>query len=285
MCVGGIRRSTIATSGVTSPTGATSSSAVAGLADDVEARPRRAAARRPRAAASCRRPGLRAWDLRSQPGPAGRRAPDPQPPVERLDAVGQPAQAGAARRDRRRPCRRRRPRPPACRSRARRRRSRSWPRRTWRRSSGPRRRGSRRRPRPAPAGARRASTCSATRTGARAASDSSATGSPWSLRTAGWMPRAIPRSSSSDAVSSSRAVWQQLRLRRVRRQLAGDQRAARSRARRAAAGRRRGGRARACGGRCRRPRRSARARPAGRSAGRAGRPAGARSRARSRRRR
>ena len=115
---------------------------------------------------------------------------------------------------RRRRCRRRRPRRRARRRRARPRRWRSTPRAYLatfvsalghevvgrdldrRRAGGPR--------------ARRAS---ATGTGARAASDSSATASPWSVSTAGWMPCASSRSSFSDARQLlARAGQQPLRL-------------------------------------------------------------------------
>ena len=96
--VGGIRMSTIATSGGSRSTCSSSASAVAALGRPRRSPPRPAAARRPRAAASCRRPALPAWDLRSQSRAAARRAPHPQPAVERLDAVGEAAQPRAARR-------------------------------------------------------------------------------------------------------------------------------------------------------------------------------------------
>ena len=53
--------------------------------------------------------------------------------------------------------------------------------------------------------ARRARRRAARAPGPRAASDSSATASPWPLTTAGWRPRATSRSSSSDAAISCRA--------------------------------------------------------------------------------
>ena len=285
MCVGGIRRSTIATSGVCSPTAAIRLVGGARLADDVEARlaeqHRDAFAQEHRVvgqhyahgiSALSRVPPAGGLQTFRRPSSASTRSASPrspEPPLgvgAALAVVGDLDDQGAVLAhdvDLRR----------------------SPPRRTWRRSSGPRRPGSRRRPRPARAGARRGRRRASTRTGARAASDSSATGRPWSDRIAGWMPRAMLRSSSSDVVELLAGGLEQLRLGRCRPAAVLDQRAGRSRSRRAAAGRRRGGRARACGARCRRPRRSAPATPAGRSAAPAGRPAGARSRARSRPRR
>ena len=120
---------------------------------------------------------------------------------------GRRARAGRSRargRRRRRRRRRRRPatRPFACDDADTRRARRA---RTWRRSRAPPRRGSRRRPRPAAGGARSGTSTIVTGTGERSASDRSAAPRPCSVSTAGWMPRASSRSSSSAARSSASA--------------------------------------------------------------------------------
>ena len=128
--------------------------------------------------------------------------------------------------------------------------------RTWRRWSAPRRPRSTPRPRPGRAAARRGR-CRPRPAAARAlASDSTAGSSPRSVSTAGWMPRASSRSSSSASVSSSPA--------RVEVGIVADAgappSAASARARRAAAARRRAGCAPAAAARRRPPRRCGRAR-------------------------
>ena len=162
-----------------------------------------------RANATCRRrPGSRSR--------ATRRAPRP----------GRPARAARCRPpDRRpRPRRRRRSREHAVRS-SRPRRAPTTPARTWRRSRAPRRRRSTRPPRPPReplVGGRRARPEAARARRAPRARRRS----PRSVRTAGWIPRASSRSSSSACVSSSRAparsaaapsgLGRELRLRRAR---------------------------------------------------------------------
>ena len=82
--------------------------------------------------------------------------------------------------------------------------ARTMPARTWRRSSASRRRRSTRPPRPRAGSARRQSTSRPGSALARPASRAPAA-RPRSVRTAGWMPRASSRSSSSACASSSRA--------------------------------------------------------------------------------
>ena len=219
MCVGGIRRSTIATSGVTASTG-DQLLGRAGLADHVEAglpeQQRDALAQQHRVVGQDYAHGISA---RSQC--PRRRAPDPQAPVERLDPVGEPTQAGAALGvgaafavvgdlDDSVPFSRATPR------------SRWPPRRTWRRWSGPRPRGSRRRPRPAPAAAprgRRRARPHRRAGGQRLERDRQ----PVVAQHGGVDALRDPRSSSSDAASSSRAVCSSSAYGLVGRHLAGDQ--------------------------------------------------------------
>ena len=190
-------------------------------ADHLEAVLAEQASRGPRAAGRCPRRSLRARDLRPHPGPAaarasrraaGRRAP---PRDQRVRAAPSRARCRRRRSRRRRP-RRRPARPP----RGDRRRCAASPARACRCSRGSRRRRSTRRPRAARAGARRARRPSRTGTGPRAASCSSATASPCPLTTAGWIPRARSRSSSSEsAISLSRLVEPRLARRDRRRAL------------------------------------------------------------------
>ena len=149
---------------------------------------------------------------RSVPAPCG--DSNLEPPVERGDAVGEPAQARSARRDRRR--RRRRRRPPRPRGRCARATRHAWPAspaRTWRRWSAPRRPRSRRRPRPAraaaPSGSRELD-------GHRRAPGErlERRAEPAVGEHGGWMPRASSRSSASASVSSSCAPVEQLARRR-----------------------------------------------------------------------
>ena len=202
VCVGGIRMSTIATSGSCSSTSRSSSSARAACATtSIPARRQErgdALAHEQAVVGDHDAHGSSAVTTVPAPGRAG----DAQAAVERLDAVGEAAQAGAARGvgaadavvgdldDGRRAGVRD--------TRTRRRRS---PARTCRRWPAPRRRRSTPRARPARAAGRRRRTTTAVGTGERAASESSAAARPWSS-TAGWMPRASSRSSASDSASS-----------------------------------------------------------------------------------
>ena len=145
-------------------------------------------------------------------------------------------------------------------------------RRAWRRWSAPRRRRSRRSPRCARPARCGRSTSTATGTGQRAASAETAASRPRSVSTAGWMPRARLRSSTSASLASPCASSTSVRgERRVLGRLARGR--ASSPARRAAAARRRAGRARSGGARRRRRRPcrrgSPRACPRGRSGARA----------------
>ena len=218
--VGGMRMSTIATSGRSRRRAASSSSASAACAARPRSPPRRAAAPALRAGATCRRRSRPARDLRVIARAAARRALDREAAVERSDPVGEPAQARSRRRVRAadavvaRSRRRRVPSLPAD----------ATPRRGARREclrdvrerlgddevggrlDLPRASGRRRRRRPRPA-TRRAS-----------ASVRTAAPRPWSTSTAGWMPRASSRSSASACVQlllgSRRAARPPRRLRR-----------------------------------------------------------------------
>ena len=108
VCVGGIRMSTIATSGSCASTSLSSSSAVPALPADLD--PGLLEQRRDSLAdrAGCHPRSRPARQLRRDRRAGTRRAGDVEPAVERLDAVGESAQARAAACRRRRRCRRRR---------------------------------------------------------------------------------------------------------------------------------------------------------------------------------
>ena len=191
--------------------------------------------------------------------PRARRAVERERAVERRDAVGEAAQARAARGvgaadavvgdvDGDAPVRRAAPR-----------RSPASPGRTWRRSRAPRRRRSRRRSRPAPG--RRSSPSASTVTGTgrarrerlqRRLEARARSGPPGGCRA---RARAARRGSSGARPARGRAAPRA----RGPRPRACARRAAAARARPAATARRRAGRARAAGARRRRPRRAARA--------------------------
>ena len=136
------------------------------------------------------------------------------------------------------------------------------------------------------AAARRGTSTTSTGSGERTASASTAACRPRSDSTAGWMPRASSRSSSSARGQLVRAAPSSSSRRPLGRSwILPGRSAASATARRGAAGRRRAGCAPAAGARPGRPPRSGRASAAGPPAARAARPPAARSRSRAPRRR
>ena len=259
MCVGGIRMSTIATSGRVRATARSSSPASPALPDDLDPGLGRAAARALRAGAPRRRRSRRAWQLRaeSRPGrPAGARRARRRGPRSRR-AHRRCARAGCSSRSEPRAVRR------TCDAAARRRPCRSVSATT-----------NRRRTRPPGRSALRGA-CRPDR-GRRSASASTRRREP----AVGQRQPDGCRARSRAGPRGRRAPRPaRRRVRQARGRLGARRAGARARARRGAAAPRRAGRARAGGARRRRPRRCGRGRPQVARAARGSRPAGARVRA------